>query len=52
MVDDLKKGYYLLFIAGGKRANEQGHGRPEPHPDFPLPRVVRLRDQLKTDGHW
>ena len=25
MVDDLKKGYYLLFIDGGKRANEQGH---------------------------
>ena len=24
MVDDLKKGYYLLFIDGGKRANEQG----------------------------
>jgi ribonuclease HI len=28
VVDDLKKGYYLLFIDGGKRANEQGqaHG--------------------------
>jgi ribonuclease HI len=25
VVDDLKKGYYLLFIDGGKRANEQGH---------------------------
>ncbi len=25
MVDDLKKGYYLLFIDGGTRANEQGH---------------------------
>ena len=24
MVDDLKKGYYLLFIDGGKRANEKG----------------------------
>ena len=24
MVDDLKKGYYLLFIDGGIRANEQG----------------------------
>jgi ribonuclease HI len=24
MVDDLKKGYYLLFIDGGKRADEQG----------------------------
>ncbi len=24
MVDDLKKGYYLLFIDGGKRATEQG----------------------------
>ena len=24
MVDDLKKGYYLLFIDGGKRTNEQG----------------------------
>ena len=24
MVDDLKRGYYLLFIDGGKRANEQG----------------------------
>ena len=24
MVDDLKKGYYLLFVDGGKRANEQG----------------------------
>ena len=24
MVDDLKKGYYLLFIDGGKRANEEG----------------------------
>ena len=24
MVDDLKKGYYLLFIDGGKRANERG----------------------------
>ena len=24
MADDLKKGYYLLFIDGGKRANEQG----------------------------
>ena len=24
MVDDLKKGYYLLFIDGGKRANDQG----------------------------
>ena len=24
MVDDLKKGYYLLFIDGGTRANEQG----------------------------
>ena len=24
MTDDLKKGYYLLFIDGGKRANEQG----------------------------
>ena len=24
MVDDLKGGYYLLFIDGGKRANEQG----------------------------
>ena len=24
MVDDLKKGYYPLFIDGGKRANEQG----------------------------
>lgn len=24
VVDDLKKGYYLLFIDGGKRANEQG----------------------------
>ena len=24
MIDDLKKGYYLLFIDGGKRANEQG----------------------------
>lgn len=24
MVHDLKKGYYLLFIDGGKRANEQG----------------------------
>ena len=24
MVDELKKGYYLLFIDGGKRANEQG----------------------------
>ena len=24
MVDDLKNGYYLLFIDGGKRANEQG----------------------------
>jgi ribonuclease HI len=24
MVDDLKKGYYLLFIDGGKRASEQG----------------------------
>jgi ribonuclease HI len=28
VVDDLKKGYYLLFIDGGKRANEEGraHG--------------------------
>jgi ribonuclease HI len=25
VVDELKKGYYLLFIDGGKRANEQGH---------------------------
>jgi ribonuclease HI len=24
VVDDLKKGYYLLFIDGGKRANERG----------------------------
>jgi ribonuclease H / adenosylcobalamin/alpha-ribazole phosphatase len=24
MVDDLKKGYYLLFIDGGKRASEEG----------------------------
>ena len=24
MVDDFKKGYYLLFIDGGTRANEQG----------------------------
>jgi len=24
VVDDLKKGYYLLFIDGGTRANEQG----------------------------
>ena len=24
MVDDLKKGYYLLFIDGGKRVNQQG----------------------------
>jgi ribonuclease HI len=24
VVDDLKKGYYLLFIDGGKRANEKG----------------------------
>ena len=24
MVDDLKKGYYLLFVDGGKRANERG----------------------------
>jgi probable phosphoglycerate mutase len=24
VVDDLKKGYYLLFIDGGKRANQQG----------------------------
>ena len=24
MIDELKKGYYLLFIDGGKRANEQG----------------------------
>jgi ribonuclease HI len=24
VIDDLKKGYYLLFIDGGKRANEQG----------------------------
>jgi ribonuclease H / adenosylcobalamin/alpha-ribazole phosphatase len=24
MVDDLKRGYYLLFIDGGKRANDQG----------------------------
>lgn len=24
VVDDLKKGYHLLFIDGGKRANEQG----------------------------
>lgn len=24
MIDDLKTGYYLLFIDGGKRANEQG----------------------------
>src|SRR5581483_4261597 len=24
VVDGLKKGYYLLFIDGGKRANEQG----------------------------
>lgn len=24
MVGDLKKGYYLLFIDGGKRANDQG----------------------------
>jgi ribonuclease HI len=24
VVDDVKKGYYLLFIDGGKRANEQG----------------------------
>ena len=24
MTDDLKKGYYLLFIDGGKRANEEG----------------------------
>src|SRR6266550_4006960 len=24
MVDDLKKGYYLLFIDGGTRADEQG----------------------------
>jgi ribonuclease HI len=24
VVDDLKKGYYLLFIDGGIRANEQG----------------------------
>src|SRR5215208_2256389 len=24
VVDDLKKGYYLLFVDGGKRANEQG----------------------------
>jgi ribonuclease HI len=24
VVDELKKGYYLLFIDGGKRANEQG----------------------------
>ena len=24
MIDDLKKGYYLLFIDGGIRANEQG----------------------------
>ncbi len=24
VVDDLKKGYYLLFIDGGNRANEQG----------------------------
>jgi ribonuclease HI len=24
VVDDLKKGYYLLFIDGGKRANEEG----------------------------
>jgi ribonuclease HI len=24
VVDDLKKGYYPLFIDGGKRANEQG----------------------------
>jgi ribonuclease HI len=24
VVDDLKKGYYLLFIDGGMRANEQG----------------------------
>jgi ribonuclease HI len=24
LVDDLKKGYYLLFIDGGTRANEQG----------------------------
>ena len=24
MVNDLKKGYYLLFIDGGKRANEEG----------------------------
>ena len=23
-VDDLKEGYYLLFVDGGKRANEQG----------------------------
>ena len=24
VVDDLKKGYYLLFIDGGKRASQQG----------------------------
>lgn len=24
VIDDLKKGYYLLFIDGGTRANEQG----------------------------
>ena len=24
MVDDLKKGYYLLFVDGGKRASERG----------------------------
>jgi len=24
VVDDLKKGYYLLFVDGGKRANERG----------------------------
>jgi ribonuclease HI len=27
VVDDLKKGYYLLFIDGGKRANEQGQAK-------------------------
>ena len=27
MIDDLKKGYYLLFVDGGKRANEQGQAK-------------------------
>jgi hypothetical protein len=27
VVDDLKKGYYLLFIDGGKRANDKARRR-------------------------